>query len=207
MIARLRGEVAEPGADRLVLDVNGVGYELLVPARTAEAARPGATLTLHVHTSVREDAIVLFGFSTLAEKSAFEQLVAVNGVGPRTALSILSSLAPDALARAIEGNDLKTLTSVSGVGKKTAERLVLELRGKLAYAPASAASVAHVRATPEDPLPLALAQLGYKKSEIDLALAKLAEQGLAAGPLDARLQASLRYFSGAALTSPQTSPR
>lgn len=197
MIARLRGDVAEIGPDRLVLDVHGVGYEVLVPARTAEAARPGAAITLHVHTAVREDAITLYGFSSPAEKEAFELLTAVNQIGPRTALSILSALAVDALGRAIEGNDLKTLTACPGVGRKTAERLVLELRGKLSFAPASLPLPAP-RAAPDDPLPLALAQLGYKKSEIDTALAKLAEQGLAAAALDARLQASLRYFAGGA---------
>lgn len=197
MIARLRGEVAESHPDRLVLDVHGVGYDVQVPARTADAARPGASLTLHVHTAVREDAITLYGFSTTDEKEAFERLIAISGVGPKIGLSILGALTPDALGRAIEGNDLRTLTKVPNVGKKTAERLVLELRGKLAFSP-SPAGPAPRAATPDDPLPLALAQLGYKKSEIDAALAHLAGLELAAAPLDARLQASLRYFSAGA---------
>lgn len=196
MIARLRGEVVEIGVDRLVVDVQGVGYEALVPSRTSEGARVGTAVTLFVHTAVREDAITLYGFSSAAEKEAFELLIGVNQVGPRIALSCLSALAPDALARAIEGNDLRTLTKVNGVGKKTAERMVLELRGKLAFSPAAAGAPSPApRAAPDDPLPLALAQLGYKKSEIDGALARLAEQGLGDAALDARLAASLRYFS------------
>lgn len=192
MIARLRGEVAEIAADRIVLDVGGVGYDLLVPARTAEAARPGAALTLHVRTNVREDAITLFGFASLAEKECFDLLVSVNQVGPRIALSALSTFPVDALSRAVNANDLRALSSIPGVGKKTAERIVLELRGKLAFSPTEAPTAR----VADDPLPLALAQLGYKKSEIDTALARIAERGLSAAPVEARIAESLRILSG-----------
>lgn len=197
MIARLRGSVAEVAAGHLVLDVNGVGYEVHIPARTAEVARLDATVTLHVHTAMREDAITLYGFASPAEKEAFLLLVTVQQVGPKLALAALSSLTVDALARAINGNDLRALTAISGVGKKTAERMVLELKGKFAWTPESPA-VATAKAAPDDPLPLALAQLGYKKSEIDVALARLAERGLAEGPLDKRLAESLRIFAAGA---------
>lgn len=196
MIARLRGLVAEIDAGRLVVDVGGVGYDVAVPRRVAEAATLDAPITLHVHTEVREDAFLLFGFPSPAEKAAFLALITVQQVGPKLALSALDTLPVADLARAIEGNDVRALTGIPGVGRKTAERMVLELRGKLAWSPA-AAPVAAARAAPEDGLPLALAQLGYKKSEIDVVVARLAEQGLADQPLPARVAAALRLFAGA----------
>ncbi|MDP2314591.1 MAG: Holliday junction branch migration protein RuvA [Pseudomonadota bacterium] len=194
MIARLRGEVAEIAPDHLVLDVNGVGYEVFVTTRTSESARLEASLTLHVHTALREDSLTLYGFASASEKGAFLQLNTVQGVGARTALNALSTLAVDALAHAVNANDLKALCAIPGVGKKTAERMVLELKGKLAFAPAAIPTSAP-RAAPDDPLPLALAQLGYKKSEIDQALARLSERGLTAAPLNDRLAESLRMFA------------
>lgn len=197
MIARLRGTVVEIAGDSLVLDVNGVGYEVHVPLRTAETSRVDAALTLHVHTALREDAITLYGFATAAEKETFLLLTTVQQVGPRLALSALSTLTVDALSRAINGNDLRALTGIPGVGKKTAERIVLELKGKLAWAPAAAPTAAP-RPAPDDSLPLALAQLGYKKTEIDLALLKLSERGLGDAPLEQRLAESLRVFAAGA---------
>jgi Holliday junction DNA helicase RuvA len=197
MIARLRGEIAEVAADRVVLDVHGVGYDVLVPGRTAVTAHVGAPTVLHVHTAVREDAITLYGFETASERACFEQLLTVNGVGPRLALSALGALAPDALARAVNANDLKSLTGIPGVGKKTAERIVLELKGKLDGG-AAAASVPARPVAPDDPLPLALAQLGYKRSEIETVVARLAADGLAEASTDARLAAALRIFAGGA---------
>src|SRR5688572_17666325 len=114
MIARLRGDVLEIGADHLVLDVNGVGYEVFVTTRTADTARLDTTLTLHVHTALRDEVLTLYGFLNAAEKETFLQLKTVQGVGPRTALSALSSLAVDALARALNTNDLKALCTIPG---------------------------------------------------------------------------------------------
>lgn len=194
MIARLKGTIEEVGAAHVVVDVGGVGYEAQVPARLVQTAREGAPVVLYVYTAVREDAITLYGFATAAEKSTFELLIGVSQVGPKLALSLLGALTPGELGRAIEGNDLRALTNVSGVGKKTAERLVLELRGKLAWAPVTPVAVA--RPAADDPLPLALAQLGYKKTEIDLAVARLAEKGLSDAPLPQRISAALATFSG-----------
>jgi Holliday junction DNA helicase RuvA len=196
MIARLKGTVAEIGADRLVIDVGGVGYEVSVPARTAEAARLDAPLTLQVYTVLREDALLLYGFATTAEKECFQLLIGVNQVGPKIGLSALSALTVDGLARAINSNDLATLSKIQHVGKKTAERIVLELRDKLVASPLAAAPVA--RTAPDDPLPLALAQLGYKKSEIDIAIARLAERGFADASPQVRLSESLKIFSSGA---------
>jgi Holliday junction DNA helicase RuvA len=197
MIARLSGSVAEIAPDHLVIDVQGVGYEVFVTTRAAETARLDTPLTLHVHTALREDSLTLYGFTTAAEKATFLLLNTVQGVGARTALNALSALTVDALARPVNGNDLRALCTIPGVGKKTAERMVLELKGKLAFS-AAAIPTSAPRAAPDDPLPLALAQLGYKKSEIDTALARLAERGLAAAPLNDRLAEALRIFSAGA---------
>lgn len=194
MIARLAGTVAAIEGDTLVVDVHGVGYAVAVPTRLAAAARVDIAVVLWVHTAVREDAITLYGFALPADRAAFELLIGVTGVGPRIALSALSAMAVADLARAIEGNDLRALTAISGIGRKTAERLVLELRGKLAWTPGGTDPGPRPTAV-DDPLALALAQLGYKKSEIDLAVARLADAGLGAAPLAERVAAALRGFA------------
>lgn len=194
MIAHIAGAVLSVEGDRLIVDVHGVGYLVAVPHRVAETTAPGGPIALWVHTAVREDDIALYGFPSPAERTTFDLLIGVSGIGPKIALSLLSALDVPALARAIESNDVRALSSVSGVGKKTAERLVLELRGKLAWSPADFPVTARALA-PSDPLPLALAQLGYKKSEIDLAVARLADAGLADAPLSERVGAALRLFS------------
>lgn len=194
MIARLRGEVVERGPGRLVVDVSGVGYEVFVPTRVVEAAREEVTLS--IYTAVREDAITLFGFANAVEKAAFEALIGVSGIGPKLGLACLSGLTVDALARAINTNDLRTLSAVPGIGKKTAERLVLELKGKLVSGPMAAGpGGAPVVLKKEDALPLALAQLGYKRGEIEVALAHLQELGKAEAPLAERIQLSLQRLS------------
>ncbi|MSQ01387.1 MAG: Holliday junction branch migration protein RuvA [Myxococcales bacterium] len=193
VIARLRGEVVARGPGRLVVDVNGVGYELLVPTRVAESAPDQVTLL--VHTAVREDAITLFGFATHDEKDCFEALIGVSGIGPKLGLACLSGLDAPALSRAINAGDVRALSQVSGIGKKTAERMVLELKGKLAVTAVEGVAPAIVARTADDSLPLALAQLGYKRSEIDLALAHLSELGKATAPLPERIQLSLQRLS------------
>jgi len=192
MIARIRGEVVERAPGRLVVDVQGVGYELFVPTRVAETAREQVTLA--VYTSVREDAITLFGFGTAAEKAIFEQLIGISGIGPKLALACLSGLEVDAFVRAVNGADVRSLSQISGIGKKTAERIVLELKGKLVGG--SAASATPLARAPDDTLPLALAQLGYKRAEIDVALAHIHDQGKTGAPLAERIQMSLARLSG-----------
>jgi Holliday junction DNA helicase RuvA len=135
MIGSLRGTVLERSAaattGELLLEVGGVGYRVSVPTGTLALADPGASFFLHVHTHVREDAIVLYGFATRAERLAFEALVSVHGVGPALALAILSTHAPAALQRIVVNEDTGALTLVPGIGAKTAVRLLLELRSKL----------------------------------------------------------------------------
>ena len=134
MIASLKGELIHKSPDRVVVDVNGVGYEVyLSTASLQKMPTVGEEVFLHIHTSVREDSLTLFGFADMEEKEMFLLLINVSGVGPRLALTILSGIRPDALSRAISTKDISRLTTVSGVGKKTAERLCLDLRDKVGF--------------------------------------------------------------------------
>ncbi len=135
MIGRLHGVLLEKHAPQIVLDVQGVGYEIDVPLRCFEQLPAlGEVVTLHTHLVIREDAHLLFGFLTAAERATFRQLIKVSGIGAKMALAILSTLSQQELAQALATDDVKRLSSVPGVGKKTAERLILELRGKLTSA-------------------------------------------------------------------------
>jgi holliday junction DNA helicase RuvA len=175
VIAHLSGTLLEKHVPRLVVDVGGVGYELLVPLSTFYAAGdPGGRVSLRVHTHVREDAIQLFGFSTPLELELFERLVAVNGIGPKLALAVLSGIEPAGLVKAIRQNDLGRLTGIPGVGRKTAERIVIELRDRLPKADAGEA--AGVAAGPGEDgevradLLSALANLGYQRASAEKAV-------------------------------------
>lgn len=132
MIAWLRGRLAEKDSSRVVIDVQGVGYEVFVPLTTSTALpEPGVEVSLDIHTHVREDAFALYGFSSRQERRVFERLIAVSGIGPRLAVTILSGGSVEGLIAAIRREDLGRLTSIPGVGKKTAERIVVELKDKL----------------------------------------------------------------------------
>ena len=132
MIALLRGRLAEKNTNRVIIDVQGVGYDLQVPLSTFyELGEPGADVVFRVHTHVREDALALFGFATMLELQLFEQLIGVSGIGPRLALAVLSGIDPPDLVRAISQGDVGRLTGIPGVGKKTAERIGLELKDRL----------------------------------------------------------------------------
>jgi Holliday junction DNA helicase RuvA len=185
MIGRLSGVVVHEEADgAVVLEVAGVGYELLVPAgaiaRARLAAGAAGEVTLWVHTYVREDALVLYGFAELSDRSAFRILLGISSIGPRTALSLLSSISGPELARAVQSRDAGALVKVPGVGKKTAERLLLELRDKLPSL--AAAPSAGAAAAPEQPWASgargvlvvdALTRLGFKRSEAERAVEAL----------------------------------
>lgn len=133
MIGRLNGRLVEKTPPQVLVDVNGVGYEVDVPMTTYyQLPAVGETVTLFIHMVVREDAQLLFGFASRDERETFRRLIRISGVGARIALAILSGMSADELAEAVASEDIKRLSSVPGIGKKTAERLVLELRGKLA---------------------------------------------------------------------------
>ena len=132
MIARLNGKVLEKHPNRVIVDVSGVGYDVQVPLSTFYGCGdPGAAIALRIHTHVREDQLALYGFATELELVMFEKLIAVSGIGPKLALSVLSGIEPRELAGAIQRNDLARLTAIPGVGKKTSERIVLELKDRL----------------------------------------------------------------------------
>jgi holliday junction DNA helicase RuvA len=164
MIARLAGRVAEKLEDRVVLDVNGVGYEILAPGSTLSRVGPvGTALTLHTVLHVREDALTLFGFITIDEKKLFESVTAVTGIGPKLGLSILSALSPADFRRAVVENDLSALTGVSGIGRKTAQRLVVELRDSLSLEPMPAGAEGVGPSIFQDAV-TALVTLGYPRA-------------------------------------------
>ncbi len=132
MIAALEGRLAEKHPSRIVVDVQGVGYEVHVPLSTFyELGEPGSDVSLRIHTHVREETLALFGFSSTLELQLFERLISVNGIGPRLALTALSGIEPPELVRSVRQGDVARLTGIPGVGKKTAERLVVELRDNL----------------------------------------------------------------------------
>lgn len=132
MIAQLTGTLVEKKADRVVVDVHGVGYEVAIPFSTYyELGESGETVTLQIHTHVKEDALSLYGFSAVKEKRLFRRLIQVSGIGPKLGISILSGLPADELIQAVMGADVVRLNGIPGVGKKTAERIILEMRDKV----------------------------------------------------------------------------
>jgi Holliday junction DNA helicase RuvA len=180
MIGRLTGLPLEDSDGALVVDVSGVGYEVLVPQGTVGRATRTAdgAATFHVHTHVREDQITLFGFASESERLAFRTLISIPNVGPKTALSVLSALPAAELARAIAAKDVKRLTDVPGIGKKTAERLVLELRDKLPVLAAEPVAPSPTKgigrsASPRDALLSALVNMGYRAVEAERAVSSL----------------------------------
>src|ERR1051325_1805585 len=132
MIAHLRGKLLSKQPDRAVVEAAGVGYDVAITGTAySELPNAGGEVALHIHTHVREDALALYGFLHADEKRLFEKLIGVSGIGPKLAITVLNGISTERLVAAIRGNDLASLTKVSGIGKKTAERMVLELRDKL----------------------------------------------------------------------------
>jgi Holliday junction DNA helicase RuvA len=183
MIGRLTGKVTEEDDGGIVVDVGGVGYEVVVPLGTIGRCNPDpeGRVTLFVHTHVREDALVLFGFASDGDRVAFRTLIGVSNVGPKTAIQVLSALPAHELGQAIARKELGKLTAISGVGKKTAERLLLELKDKLAILEAAAprgagtlnAVSAPAPASTAELLSRALQNMGYRAVEADRAIEQL----------------------------------
>jgi Holliday junction DNA helicase RuvA len=171
VIARLKGTLVEKTPSRLVVDVGGVGYDVLVPLSTFYGlGDPGSAVALRVHTHVREDTIALYGFASTLEQDLFERLIAVSGIGPKLALAVLSGIDPSELVRAIRTQDVARLTRIPGVGKKTAERIGLELKDRMPHAPAADAAIGAAGSGPRDDLLSALANLGYQRSTAEKAV-------------------------------------
>jgi Holliday junction DNA helicase RuvA len=191
MIGYLAGKLLRTTPDLVLLDVGGVGYELHIPLSTyyeVQDKEEGSQAFFHVHTHVREDALLLFGFLTEQERRLFEKLIAVSGIGPRLAQTALSGMSATDLSAAIAKGDVRRLTSIPGVGKKTAERMVLELKDKVGDIP-TREQVS--RAAPADQdLVSALVNLGYKQSVAEKAVSKVLEE-MPDRPFPEQLRASL----------------
>jgi Holliday junction DNA helicase RuvA len=178
VIAYLSGDLLEKHLQRLIVDVNGVGYDVLVPLSTMYViGEPGSRVVLRIYTHVREDALQLFGFATPLEQALFERLISVSGIGPKLALSVLSGIEPAELTRAIRSSDIARLTRIPGVGKKTAERLVVELKDRLPKAdtvePMPAGAEGPESHDVRDDLLSALENLGYPPSSVEKTVDKL----------------------------------
>jgi Holliday junction DNA helicase RuvA len=174
VIAQLRGALVEKHPSRLIVEAGGVGYDVQVPLSTFYVlGEPGTPVTLRIHTHVREDVIALYGFATPLEQSLFERLISISGIGPKLALAVLSGIEPAELVKAIRLQDVARLTAIPGIGKKTAERIGLELKDRL---PASlqAAGVGPLAGAPidqlRDDLLSALLNLGYQRAVAEKAI-------------------------------------
>ncbi|MEZ5428396.1 MAG: Holliday junction branch migration protein RuvA [Pyrinomonadaceae bacterium] len=188
MIAYLAGKIIEKEANTLILDVGGVGYEATIPLSTFyELGEPGDDVSLRIYTYVREDTLQLFGFKTLQERELFLKLITVSGIGPKVAVSMLSGMNADEIIAAIRTDNLARLTSIPGVGKKTAERLVIELRDKVATLAAAATGGVSPQMDGQsapvssneiyDDAISALVNLGYQRGAAEKALKKAVQEG------------------------------
>jgi holliday junction DNA helicase RuvA len=194
MIGSLRGVLTSKSPQHLLVDVAGVGYRVVVPLSTFyRVGDEGATVALLIHTHVREDALQLFGFLTADERLLFERLISVAGVGPRLAVGILSGIEPPDLVEALRTGDLARLTRVPGIGKKTAERLVVELREAMQHVATPGAVVSPTDSRRDDLL-AALLHLGYSRAEAGRAAERAARDHPSAS-LEDLLRLSLRMLS------------
>ncbi|MBW4040273.1 MAG: Holliday junction branch migration protein RuvA [Acidobacteria bacterium] len=195
MIAHIRGQILTKSPSAVVIDCNGVGYELSISVTTyTDIGDPGTEARLHVHTHVREDALLLFGFADPTEKRLFEKLLTISGIGPKLAITVLSGISSDRLITAIRSADHATLTRIPGIGKKTAERVVLELKDKLDDLATSAASSSPSKpslgAAADDVLS-ALVNLGYPRPIAQKAVETAAKDPAAAIDFERLFRASM----------------
>lgn len=189
MIGSLKGTLISKRPYDIIVEVSGVGYQVSVPSGTlSDLPDEGKEVFLYVHTHVREDMLQLYGFATEGEKNAFTTLLGISGIGPKVALNIISGLPYDDFLRAVEAEDIAVLSRIPGLGKKTAHRIVLELRGKLP-------GKEIVRDRVFDDTLSALVNLGYRKSEALESLEKVREKGY--NDIEKLLKESLKYLTGA----------
>ena len=195
MIALLRGTLVDKGPNRLIVDVAGVGYDVQVPLSTFYVlGEVGTPVSLRIHTHVREDAIALYGFATPLELDLFERLIGISGIGPKLALSVLSGIEPSELIRAIRLQDVVRLTAIPGIGKKTAERIGLEMKDRLPAALQGAGPVSRIlspRDQLRDDLVSALINLGYQPASAEKALDATLQQSSELG-FESALKETLR---------------
>ena len=195
MIAHLRGKLLAKHPNQAVVETAGVGYDVTISVPTfSDLPALGAEVALHIHTHVREDLIALYGFMRPSEKLLFEKLITVSGIGPKLAITILSGMAADEMVGAIRGNDIARLTRIPGIGKKTAERMVLELRDKLPEPGTPSAPAVSTMSGMEEDVLSALMNLGYQRAAAEKALTS-AVKHKKDGPFDAMFREALLALS------------
>jgi Holliday junction DNA helicase RuvA len=194
MIAHLRGKLLAKHPNQAIVETGGVGYDVTISVPTfSDLPTVGNEVALHIHTHVREDSIALYGFLRSAERQLFEKLITVSGIGPKLAITILSGMPADEMVGAIRGNDVARLTRIPGIGKKTAERMVLELRDKLPAEGVSVSATPVMGAVEEDVLS-ALVNLGYQRATAERALAAVEKNGKS-GAFEAMFREALAMLS------------
>ena len=180
MIAHLRGKLLAKHPNQVIVETSGVGYDVTITVPTfSDLPETGTEVALHIHTHVREDALALYGFLRGSEKLLFEKLITVSGIGPKLAITILSGMPAEEMVRSIRGNDVARLTRIPGIGKKTAERMVLELRDKLPETGLAATPMATPLSPIEDDVLSALLNLGYQRPAAEKALTAVSHDGSA----------------------------
>ncbi|MGA9800329.1 MAG: Holliday junction branch migration protein RuvA [Terriglobales bacterium] len=195
MIAHLRGKLLTKHPNQAIVETGGVGYDVTISVPTySDLPAVGGEVALHVHTHVREDMIALYGFLLSSEKKLFEKLITVSGIGPKLAITILSGMAADEMVNAIRGNDIARLTRIPGIGKKTAERMVLELRDKMTIEKTGEIHAAPAMSPIEEDVLSALLNLGYQRAAAEKALAAASKNGKS-GPFDAMFREALAILS------------
>jgi len=198
MIGSLRGKLIERRPNQVLVDVNGVGYQVQIPLSTfASAGHLHAETSLLIHTHVREDQITLYGFATAREKQCFELLISASGVGPSLALKILSGMSIEELVPAIRKGDLAALVRIPGVGRKTAERIVVELRDKLVVIDVPDAGKPVTKSQLEEDVVSALTNLGYDAKSVERAIEK--SRAASGGDFEKLLRASLQILGSSAM--------
>jgi Holliday junction DNA helicase RuvA len=200
MIAHLRGKLLAKHPNQIVVETGGVGYEVNISVPTfSELPANGSEVAVHIHTHVREDVISLYGFLRPTEKELFEKLMTVSGIGAKLAITILSGMAANEMAGAIRSNDVARLTRIPGIGRKTAERMVLELRDKLPPAAGASTPTMPVMSPMEEDVLSALVNLGYQRAAAEKALASVvkgsAGKSEKAGSFDAVFREALAGLS------------
>ncbi len=197
MIARLSGKLIEKQPGQIVIDVGGVGYLVSIPLSAYyDLGEEGDDVSLHIYTHVKEDTLSLFGFANSKEKSLFQLLIQISGIGPKLGITILSGLPAEDLARAVTQEDLVRLTGIPGIGKKTAERIVLEIKEKMSrLLPELEAAPVGARSRLQADVVSALVNLGYPRNLAEKAV-KGAAQGEGEKPFDELLRAALKRISG-----------
>jgi holliday junction DNA helicase RuvA len=192
MIAHLCGKLLAKHPNQAIVETGGVGYDVVISVPTfSDLPAIGGEVALHIHTHVREDALALYGFLRPSEKALFEKLITVSGIGPKLAITILSGMAAEEMVNAIRVNDIARLTRIPGIGKKTAERMVLELRDKLALEKHGEIAASPALSAAEEDVLSALVNLGYQRAAAEKALASVSKNG----QFDAMFRAALAGLS------------